>query len=560
MVSKIIALTVLSGAFAMLRAATPPGINALWVYSVTSLPSPITDSPTRDTLLQNGSLSGVNMLYASVYSATPNSAGRFLYDESDIAGFIGKAHGQGMQVYAALGDPDWPSSGCTVSGTPYKRFSDIAGYDSANPTAKFDGIMLDVEPGSNPDFPSLLSLYQCFEQQSRAVGLGISAAINAFWNSTVTFNQVTEEAYKQIVDLKLNNLVVMGYRNVAGTLDCSQGDGVLCLDEDVIEYANAASVPTMILVGLKTDNPATAGDLPEETFYMMGQAAMNAAAQSVYSQLAAVNQSFGGFAINNYRDSYLNGQLPGWPAINPIPLALFPQFSAAGVVNAASFLSGSVAPGELISIFGQNLGPVTALGLQVSNGSVTTSLGGVQVLFNGIPAPIISAYSTQVNVIVPFQVQGPNAAIQLNYSGTTSALVAAPVISTAPGVFTANSAGTGPGAVLNQDYSSNNAGHPAAAGSVVILYLTGAGQTNPPGSDGLVNTESTVLAQPALPVTAQVGGLPATVAYAGNSVGIVSGVVQVNLVLPAGLASGPQPVVVRIGSANSQPGVTIAVQ
>ena len=418
--------TLAATAITLLCAAAPaaqqPGVNALWVYSVTSLPDPVTDGPTRSALIQNGSASGVNMLYVSVYSSTPDSQGRYLVNEGSIATFIAMAHAQGMQVYAALGDPDWPSDGCSTSGTPYQRFADIAGYNSANSPAKFDGIMLDVEPGSSPDFSALLGLYQCFQQMAGAKGLGLAAAISAFWTSTVTFNNVTEEAYMQVVDLKLNSLVVMGYRNSAGTADCSQGDGILCLDDPLIAYADSTGQGGAIIVGLNTDSPATSGDSADETFYSMGQAAMNSAAQSVVSQLAAANQTFGGFSVNNYRDSYLNGQLSGWPATNPaglISAAALPTFSAASVTNAASMAAGSVAPGELISIFGQNLGPNTPQGLQLANGNVTTSLAGVQVLFNGVAAPMILAYSTQLNVVVPFEVQG-SPAWRWRLSTTTS--------------------------------------------------------------------------------------------------------------------------------------------
>ena len=222
------------------QSAQQPNVNALWVYSVTSLPDPVRDGPTRSALIQNGSSSGVNMLYASVYSSTPDSQGRYLVNEGGIATFIAMAHAQGMQVYAALGDPDWPSDGCATSATPYKRFSDISGYNSANSSSRFDGIMLDVEPGSSPDFFALLSFYRCFQQMAGASGLGLAAAISAFWTATVTFNNVTEEAYKQIVDLKLNGVVVMGYRNYAGTSDCTQGNGMLCLDEPIIAYADSA--------------------------------------------------------------------------------------------------------------------------------------------------------------------------------------------------------------------------------------------------------------------------------------------------------------------------------
>jgi len=557
----VTAITLLCGPA---RSMQQPGVNALWVYSVTSLPSPVTDGPTRSTLIQNSKSSGVNMLYLSVYSSTPDSQGRYLVDEGSIATFIAMAHAQGMQVYAALGDPDWPSDGCSTSETPYKRFSDIAGYDSANSSAQFDGIILDVEPGSSPDYSALLSFYQCFQQMASAKGLGLAAAISAFWTGTVTFNNVTKEAYKQIVDLKLNGVVVMGYRNYAGTSDCSQGNGLLCLDAPVIAYAGTVGQGGAIIVGLNTDNPATSGDSSDETFYSMGQTAMNQAAQSVVSQLAAANQTFGGFSVHNYRDAYLNGQLAGWPATNPgglIPAVAAPVFSAASVTNAASMIAGSVAPGELISIFGQNLGPNTPQGLQLANGNVTTNLAGVQVLFNGVAAPMILAYSTQLNVVVPFEVAGSSSVtVEVEYNNLTSAPVSISVTQAAVGIFTANASGMGQAAALNQDFSFNNSAHPAAPGSVVTLYLTGAGQTNPGGVDGFVNQNPATLSRPILPVTAEIGGIPAAVQYVGSSVDVVSGVMQLNVAVPSGLPAGSQPVTVMVGSGVLQAGVTLAVQ
>jgi hypothetical protein len=64
-----------------------------------------------------------------------------------------------------------------------------------------------------------------------------------------------------------------GYRNTVGTMGCSQGDGIVYLDEAIIHYANSVSLACSILVGLNTDNPTTSVDLPEETFYSLGQSA-----------------------------------------------------------------------------------------------------------------------------------------------------------------------------------------------------------------------------------------------------------------------------------------------
>ena len=232
----LLALAVSAGA----QSGGGPVLNGLWVYSVSSLPNAVSDEPTRDTLIQNSSASGVKWLYVSVYQSTRNGEGRYMYEDGDIADLITKAHMQGMQVYGAYGDTDWPTLGCDASAFPMKRMAEVIAYNAANPTAPFDGVMLDVEPGSSPDFVALLELYQCFQQQAQANGMGIGAAISAFWNTAVTFGQTTELAYQQIVDLKLNSIVVMGYRNTAGSSDCTQGDGVVCLDEGLIAYANSA--------------------------------------------------------------------------------------------------------------------------------------------------------------------------------------------------------------------------------------------------------------------------------------------------------------------------------
>ena len=81
---------------------TNPALNALWVNS-DQVPNPLSD-PTGSasaTLVNNAFASGVNMLYVSVYSSTPNSDGLLLYPDSDIENLINLAHAEGMQVYAA---------------------------------------------------------------------------------------------------------------------------------------------------------------------------------------------------------------------------------------------------------------------------------------------------------------------------------------------------------------------------------------------------------------------------------------------------------------------------
>jgi uncharacterized protein (TIGR03437 family) len=128
-----------------------------------------------------------------------------------------------------------------------------------------------------------------------------------------------------------------------------------------------------------------------------------------------------------------------------------------------------------------------------------------------------------------------------------------------PAVFTLNGTGTGQAAAINaKDNSVNGTGHPAKAGDFVSLYITGVGQTSPPGADGTPN--STPLPLPVASVQVTIGGRPATVNFAGGAPGLVAGVIQVNAQIPAGLGvNNAAPVLVQVGTSNSQPGVTVAI-
>ncbi len=236
-------------------------------------------------------------------------------------------------------------------------------------------------------------------------------------------------------------------------------------------------------------------------------------------------------------------------------------FTAQSVVNGASFQSGQIAPGELITIFGSALGPTSPVGLQLTpdGQSVTTSLGGTQVLFDGVPAPLTYASATQVNAIVPFELSGNTVSTQVEVAvqGIPSSPVTEFLASASPAIFTA-SGGSGQGAVLNQDNSANSSSNPASVGSVLQIFITGAGQTNPAGVDGQL--AGSTPSQPLGSVTATIGGVPAPVQYAGSSSGLVAGVTQVNVLVPAGAPSGSSvPLVVQVGANPSPSGVTIAI-
>jgi uncharacterized protein (TIGR03437 family) len=237
-----------------------------------------------------------------------------------------------------------------------------------------------------------------------------------------------------------------------------------------------------------------------------------------------------------------------------------PQATAAGVVNAASFLGGPVAPGELVTIFGTGIGPATLAGFQITPFNFfDTFAGETTVLFDGVPAPLIYASAGQTTAIVPYSVAGKTSTqMSVLYQGRASAPAAVPVAPSAPALFSADSTGKGNGAILNQDNSLNSPSHPAAQGSIVVLFGTGEGQTNPLGQAGRIALS--VYPKPALPVSVTIGGAPANIAYAGAAPSLVSGVFQINATVPSGIASGAAAVVVKIGAASSQSGLTVSVQ
>jgi uncharacterized protein (TIGR03437 family) len=172
---------------------------------------------------------------------------------------------------------------------------------------------------------------------------------------------------------------------------------------------------------------------------------------------------------------------------------------------------------------------------------------------------MIYAWTTQVAAIVPYGVAGTSALAAVTYQGQTSAATSVSIASAAPGIFTSGSTGQGQAAAFNQDgITLNSAAAPARIGDIISFYATGEGQTTPPGVDG--KPASAPYPSPNLPVTVTVGGQSASVKYFGGAPGLVAGLMQVNVQIPAGIQTGDAvPVVLRVGSASSQPGVMIAV-
>jgi uncharacterized protein (TIGR03437 family) len=258
----------------------------------------------------------------------------------------------------------------------------------------------------------------------------------------------------------------------------------------------------------------------------------------------------------------------GSTSINVTLTVTAPLPTINSVVNAASFLKGAVSPGEIVTLFGTSMGPAAAAYATTdpSTGKLATTIGGVQVFFSGTAAPMIYASSTQISAIVPYEMAPiASPSVWVKYVGQTSNAYQLTSATTAPGLFTQNASGSGPGAILNQNLSLNGPANPAAKGSIVMVYMTGEGQTSPASITGAITLPNLpppqVTPAPLLQVSVLINGQPALWTYAGEAPGLAAGLMQLNVQIPLTAQSGiPNSIQVYIGSNISQSGVTVSVQ
>jgi len=234
------------------------------------------------------------------------------------------------------------------------------------------------------------------------------------------------------------------------------------------------------------------------------------------------------------------------------------------VVNSGRNEAGPVSPGELVTIYGANMGPTGGLGGQVANGFVTNQVGGVRVLFDNIAAPLLYVSASQINAIIPYEIAGrPTTQMRIEYNNVQSSALTLNVADVSPGLFTHNAAGTGPTA-YHANFTPVTQASPAQKGEVIIMFATGEGVLSTRQATGQV---STIVNPPIQPVTVTFAGTPGqpnsgvTVNsdFAGGVPGIVAGAIQVKVRVPDTLGSGTQNVRLNIGGQASNT-ATIFVQ
>jgi len=269
------------------------------------------------------------------------------------------------------------------------------------------------------------------------------------------------------------------------------------------------------------------------------------------------------------------GTATGTTIVNVTFTVTVPPLTITKVTNGASFATGTVSPGDIISLFAlaaNPIGPATAVQLNSTNcpspcTSVPTTMGGVQVEFlpSGIYAPLTYVSATQINCVVPYEVATQSSiSVEVKYLGQASNAFLLQEAPTSPGLFSFNGSGTGLAAMPQYDPTGtyqgiNNVGNAASPGWVVTLYVTGEG-TIPSPVTGAVT--SAISVHPVNgPPTVLIDNQPATVMYYGEAYGFVSGLMQVNVLIPSGIhTSQADSISLTIGGNSTQAGTTVQIK
>jgi len=207
------------------------------------------------------------------------------------------------------------------------------------------------------------------------------------------------------------------------------------------------------------------------------------------------------------------------------------------VSNAASG-QPAAAPGMYLSVYGSALAPPST-NLASSTSPLPLNLAGVSATVNGIPAAVEYASPTQVNILLPLETPAGGAILGLNNNGQVASYIF-PVTLAAPGIFVDPANGLLAGA------------ENAARGAEIAFYITGQGDLSPAIASNTPVAPPAAAPKPLLPVSVTIGGVQATVAYSSLAY-IYEGLTQINVIVPTGLTTGSQPVVVTVGGVASLP-------
>jgi uncharacterized protein (TIGR03437 family) len=557
-------------------------------------------TPPYTFSLVTGSVPGLNLSPAGILSGIPNTVGNFtitvrvsdaIQATSDATFTVSITAGVGPLSINAVAPPggvlyfpyslrmvasggrepySWSVvSGPIPNGLRLDNNGGLTGQLLAPGTYRFTVRVTD-SLGAMAETPLGITVVNSLRLQAATVGVAYSATVPSPATGRAPF---TFSLNSNALGTPPEGVVLSADGRLSGTPQ-NAGDhtfGLLARDANGIAQNVAVTLQVLPGSGLRILTASLPGGVTGAAY---SQSLTAAGGTAPYNWVVSSGSLPNGLNLNP-----LNGQITGTPTIQGTNFFVARVQDAAGatattyyglsvgvagapilsaVTSAASYAANAVAPGELLTIFGGTLGPQTLVGFSLDNGVVPAQLSGTRVLFDGVAVPLLYTQAGQVGVIAPFGLEGrPSTRIVLEYLGFQSTPFVLPVVASKPGVFSFDGSGEGPGAILNQNGSVNTSNNRAERESVVVLYLTGGGAMNPAGVEGRVAGGASSLN---VPVTVSVNGAPATVLYAGNAPGLVEGVVQMNVRLPANTIPGQNPIRVQVGSNATTTNVTVWVE
>ena len=232
--------------------------------------------------------------------------------------------------------------------------------------------------------------------------------------------------------------------------------------------------------------------------------------------------------------------------------SLAPPAAIQAIVNAASQIPLPVAPGEIAEIDGQTVGPSPALAAPIppAAAGLGTTLGGTTVTVNGISAPVLYTNGGQTNIQIPYEVAGSTTATVILKTGSqTTAIFTVPVAPASPGIFTVDFSGKNQAVALNADGTVNSSTNPALRGSTITLFGTGEGTTIPASADGMLQTDTSRI--PVASVNVAFNGFISKPASATSTPQDVSGILQIQAVVPTSLIPGQVSVALNVSGVST---------
>lgn len=222
------------------------------------------------------------------------------------------------------------------------------------------------------------------------------------------------------------------------------------------------------------------------------------------------------------------------------PTATNPSYSTASIVNAATQITGTLAPNTIATIYGTYLSWTThaVTAGDLNGGTLPTSLEGVSVYVNGILSNLFFVSPGQINFLIPYEIVAMNATVYVARQGVAGPPVTIALADTAPGFFewSGNFA-----LAEHADGSLISSSSPAHAGEIIVLYAGGLGRTSPDVPSGhIVSTATSILYAAELQILLNGAACPASsIYYAGVAPGF-AGLYQINLLLPEVLPPDPE--------------------